>query len=230
MEPITLALIALGGVAILGGKRKSSRGVHAGGWAVKGKDDRAAMLNEIRSMSFHYSNEFGSMPLLADYLTVVGFRESNFNPSSVNKEIKTDPQNAARGLFGMRPETAFKSKNGLESLRSHPNTLLNPRWAFVTAVDHVWRACHAVDRKSGASTNYVAVRRWWGVPNLVHDFDLSESKSQSSLAKLEKAVFDCNKGYGTNVDPDFIWQSVQGWKNYPGMDVMKQVYGLTGNS
>ncbi len=228
MEPITLALIALSSVALLGGKRRSSSGVRAGGFAVKGKADRVAMLNEIRGMSIHYSNEFGSMPFLADYLTVVAFRESNFNPASINPEVKTNPQNAARGLFGMRPETAFKSKNGLESLRSNPNALLNPRWAFVTAVDHVWRACNTVYNKSGSSTNYVAVRRWWGRPHLVHDFNLDDSRSRSSLSKLEKAIFDCNKGYGTNIDPDFIWQTIPGWQNYPGMGVMLEVYGLGG--
>lgn len=229
MDPITLAFIALGGFAFLGGKRSGSA-VRQGGNATMGNAERGAMLNEIRSMSHHYSNKFGSMPLLADYLTVIGFRESNFNPASTNPGVKTNPENAARGLFGMRPRTAFKTKNGLEHLLPYPNTLLNPRWAFVTAVDHVWRACDAMDRKSGASADYAAVRRWWGTPHLVHDRDISDSRSKSSLAKLEKAITDCNNGYGTNIDPDFIWRPIQGWRNYPGMDVMRQVYGLAGNA
>lgn len=230
MEPITLALLALGGYAFIGGKR-SSKSVRAGGWAVKGKADRAAMLNEIRSMSFHYSSEFGSMPLLADYLTVIGFRESNFNPAVSNPEIKNNPQNAARGLFGMRPQTAFQKSNGLEGMLSHPNALLNPRWSFVCAVDGVWRACNRVSRELGATnTNYAAVRRWWGWPNLVTDFDLSDDRSQASLAKLEKAIDDVNRGYGTNIDPDFIWTTIRGWENYPGMAVMLKVYGLDRSS
>lgn len=226
MEPITLALLALGGFALLGGKRSSGGGVKSGGWAVKGKEDRAAMLNEIRSMSFHYSNEFGSMPLLADFLTVTAFRESNFNPAATNPEVKTNPANAARGLFGMRPKSVLRPDNGLEFLRSSPNVLLNPRWSFVCAVDHVWRACDKVYGKMGTGTNWTAVRRWWGYPSLVTDFDISDSRSKKSLSKLEKAIFDCNKGYGTNIDPDFIWQSIAGWQNYPGMGVMVDVYGL----
>jgi len=231
MEPVTLALLALGGYALIGGKRSSSRGVRASsGWAVKGREDRVAMLNEIRGMSFHYSNEFGSMPLLADYLTVIGFRESNFNPAAANPEIKKNPMNAARGLFGMRPETVFKKSNGLSHMRAHPNALLNPRWSFVCAVHHTWQACDTVARKLGVGTNYAAVRRWWGLPSKVTDFDLDDDFSRASLAKLEKAVTDVNRGYGTNIDPDFIWATIQGWQNYPGMDVMLQVYGLAGQS
>lgn len=187
------------------------------------------MLEEIRNMSLYYSGTFGSMPFLADYLVVIGFRESSFNPRAVNPQVKTDPLNAARGLFGMRPETAFKSKNGLEHMRSTPNALLDPRWAFVTAVDHVWRACDTVYRRSGASTNYAAVRRYWGYPSLVHDFDLNDPRSVANLERLEKAIFDCNDAYGTNIDPDFIWRPIEGWQNYPGMDVLKQVYGLGRN-
>ncbi len=227
MEPVTLALFALGGYAVLGGKRSSSsRGVKTSGFAVKGHTGRLEMLNEIRGMSLHYSNEFGSMPFLADYLTTIGFRESNFNPAAVNPEIKKNPMNAARGLFGMRPETAFKASNGLSFMRAHPNALLNPRWSFVCAVHHVWMACDRVFSKLGTGTNYVAVRRWWGRPHLVYDFDLVDARSRSSLIALEKAIHDCNRGYGTTMDPDFIWQTIQGWQNYPGMDVMLKVYGL----
>lgn len=239
MEPVTLALLALGGYAIVGGKRTPrSRGVKTSGWAVKGQEGRVAVLNEIRGMAFHYSNEFGSMPLLADFLTVTGFRESNFNPAAANPEIKNNPMNAARGLFGMRPETAFKSSNGLRFMRAHPNALLNPRWSFVCAVHHAWQACDKVFSTYGVGTNYAAVRRWWGWPVsktadgtlLVADFDISDSRSQASLEKLEKAIHDCNRGYGTTMDPDFIWATIQGWQNYPGMGVMLQVYGLEGEA
>lgn len=225
MEPITLALIALGGLALVGGGKKS-RGA-GGGWAIKGKEDRVRMINEIRNMSFYYSNRFGSMPYLADFMTVTAFRESNFNPNKANPEIEKNPMNAARGLFGMRPETAFTPSNGLEALRNSPNTLLNPRWAFVTAVNGVYRACDSVYRDSGRTANFAAVRRWWGYPSNVHDFDLTKQHSKDSLAKLEKAIDDCNDAYGTQIDPDFIWRPISGWKNYPGMGIMLSEYGLT---
>lgn len=225
MEPITLALLALGGLAFVGAKPRRGKS-SSGGWAIKGKEDRRRMLNEIRNMSFYYSNRFGSMPYLADFLTVTAFRESNFNPNKANPEIKTNPMNAARGLFGMRPETAFASSNGLTSMRARPNTLLNPKWAFATAVSGVFRACDSVDRKSGRTADFAAVRRWWGYPSNVHDFDLQKQHSQESLAKLEKAIDDCNDGYGTQIDPDFIWRPISGWKNYPGMGIILQAYGL----
>lgn len=228
MDPVTLAILALGGVALLGGKKSASRSgsVASGGFAVRGKADRASMLNEVRNMSFHYSNRFGSMPRLADFLTVTAFRESNFNPEAINPEVKTNPANAARGLFGMRPETAFKESNGLLFMRNHPNALLHPRWAFVCAVDHVWRACSATMRKSETTANFAAVRRWWGWPVLVHDFDLENSKSRASAEKFEKATNDCNRAYGTNINPNFVWGPIQNWENYPGMETMLGIYGL----
>ena len=227
MDPFTLAVLAVGGLALLGGGRKGgkSSGGASGSGATKGKAERAAMLNEIRAMSFHYSNQFNSMPVLADYMVTIGFRESNFNPDVANPEIQSNPSNAARGLFGMRPQTAFQKANGLEHMRSRPNALLDPRWAFVTAVWGVHAACNRA-AKAGHTPNYAAVRRWWAYPSLTTDYSLSKEKSVSNLKKLEKAIVDVNAGYGTKINPNFIWAPVRGWKNYPGMQTMLKVYGL----
>jgi len=226
MEPTTLALIAIGGAALLGGKGGGGRAGSSSGWAIKGKEGRAKMLNEVRNMSFYYSKTFNSMPLLADYLTVVGFIESNFNPAATNPEVKSNPMNAARGLFGMRPETAFKNSNGLKGMRSSPNTLLNPRWAFVTAVDYVAQGCYQVDRDLNRGTNFAAVRRWWARPALIKDFDYSGEHSKVNLQRFQDGIASVNKAYGTNVNPEFIWQTISGWRNYPGMDTMRKAYGL----
>lgn len=220
MDPITLALLALGGMAFT--RRPRPRATRAGGASVE--VDRRKVLNEIRNMSFFYSNTFNSMPGLADFLTVVGFREANFNPNVVNSEIKTNP-NAARGIFGFRPEGILKKSNGLEHLLRTPNVLLNPRWSFVCAVFHIWDACERLDDE-GLIPNYAAIRRWWGKPAYVYDYDLEHQYSRDNLSRFEKAILDCNRIYNTSIDPDFIWKPILQWENYPGMKTMLQVYGL----
>lgn len=228
MDPVTLAAIALGGAVLFGGKKKRrSSGVSGGGWAVRGDEDRVYWLNEVRSMSHWYSNQYNSMPFLADYMTVVGFIESRFNPATINPEIKDNP-NAARGLFGIRPETAFKTKNGLKAMRAYPNALLNPRWAFVTALFSIWQACDAVHRKGSGVADWASIRRWWGYPSKVHDFNFDDPYSAGNLERFEEGLHGCNAEFGTNIDPDFVWQKVQGWNNYPGMQTMIQSFGLQG--
>lgn len=226
MEPITLAAIALGGAVLLGGKRKRGTSVHSGGWGVKGSEDRVYWLNEIRSMSHWYSNQYG-MPFMADYLTVVGFIESNFNPSATNKK-DPNPANAARGLFGMRPDTAFQEKYGLQSMNPYPNALWNPRWAFVTAVHHIWFACTRVYDVQSGVVDWAAIRRWWGIPIRVHDFNFEHSYSTGNLGRFEAGLHKCNEAYGTNIDPDFVWQKIQGWQNYPGLATMMKAFQLQG--
>ncbi len=235
MNPLVIAAgIALGGAVLLGGKKKTKRrstsagtGVYSGSWAVKGNEDRRHWLNEIRSMSQWYSNRYESMPFLADYLTVVGYIESNFNPAAVNKG---DPNqaNAARGLGGMRPETAFKEKYGTANMAQYPNALLNPRWAFVMSVHHIWWACTRVyDRQSGV-VDWAAIRRWWGIPERVHDFNFDYDYSQGNLERFEAGLHKCNDAYGTNIDPDFVWVKIKGWDRYPGIAAMIDAFDLEG--
>jgi len=228
MDPLTLAALAVGGLFLLGGKKGGGGSSSSKKWAVKGPEDRRQWLNEIRSMSYWYSNTYGSMPHLADYLTVVGFIESRFNPAATNPEVKTNPMNAARGLFGARPKTAFKESNGLEYMRQYPNALLNPKWAFVTATFSVWQACNAVDREGSGVADWASIRRWWGFPSKVHDFNFDDPWSYGNLERFEAGLHKCNEQYGTGIDPDFVWQKVRGWDNYPGMPVMIKVFGLEG--
>ena len=224
LDPITLAVLALGSVVILGGGKKRRR-APSGVRAVIGEEDRRYWLNEIRNMSEWASREFGMMPNLANFLTVIGFRESNFNPAIANPEIKTNPMNASRGLFGERPRTAFKKANGLEHLRQQPNLLLDPTWAFVMAVDHIYRAYRAVVREGSGMPDWLAARRWWALPYLVHDFDEGYTESEDIRERLEEATFDVNAAYGTNIDPDFIWRPIEA-EGYPGIEVMLASFGL----
>jgi len=221
-----MILLSAASLFVLKGKKGYSAHGSTSGPATTGGKSRRENLNMIRDMSYWYSNEFNSMPYLADYLTIVGFRESNFVPTARNPEIETNPRNAARGLFGMRPGGVFTSDNGLGYLMDHPNTLYNPRWAFVTAVDYIYRGCKAVNREKSGVTDWAAIRRWWALPILIHDFDYNKERSQENLKRLRKSITDCNNTYGTTISPDFIWQKVANWDRYPGLKVMMHAYGL----
>jgi len=247
MDPVTLIALALGGVALLGGKKKTSLSTPQGSSTAFVRDEdqmspvddapdqnlsdqemRYFWLSEIRNMSNWYSNEFGSMPLLADYLTVVGFIESRFNPSAANPQIETNYENAARGFFGIRPHTAFKSANGLTFMRQTPDALYNPRWSFVIATFLIWQACNDVRQRGSGEADWAAVRRWWGYPSKVHDFGYEDPWSEQNTMKLERGIDQCNEKYGTDIDPDFIWRRVEGWENYPGIEIMIKSFGLSG--
>lgn len=232
MEPVTLAIIAAAGLLLASGKKKgrpSGGGSYRERFRVDSKEERIAVMNDIRSMSAWYSNEFGSMPFLADFLTVTAFRESRFNPAAFNQEVATNPNKtmglSALGLFGQRPDFMFKKANGLESLKSKPYLIHNPKWAFVTAVYHIWDADQTAISKSGREADWAAVRRWWGYPSKVDDFDMMDEFSQKSAMRFEEAIHDCNSSYGTNIDPDFMWMPVES-DGYPGMDVMLKAFGL----
>lgn len=226
MEPVTLAALAAAGLLILSGKKKSGGSyVPVERFRAKTREDRVRYLNEIRSMSIWYSKTFDSMPYLADYLTVVAYIESRFNPAAANPEIKRNPTNAARGLFGQRPQYMFKEENGLEALKGRPNLIHDPRWAFVTAVFHIWDADQTVIRRAGREADWASIRRWWGYPSKIYDFDLLEEFSQKSLAKFQDGIAGVNEDYGTDIDPNFVWMPVES-AGYPGMDVMIKAFGL----
>lgn len=218
IDPLTLAAI-FGGLLFFGGRKKGGSSVSAGGgFGVTGPEDRLAWLNGIRGMSFWVTDTYNTMPGLADFLTVVGFAESRFNPSAANPEISTN-WNAARGLFGMRPSTA--------ELDAEPDLLFNPYWAFVTAVDHAAKAIKAIEREQSGVPNWMAIRRWWAIPSLVHDFNEDKTKSGEVRGRFERAIFDCNAEYGTSIDPNFIWfETYLG--GYPGRTELMRVLNLIG--
>jgi len=225
MDPITLAALAAAGLLVLSGGKRSGGSAPVEKFRAKTRADRIKYLDEIRSMSTWYSNTFGSMPYLADYLTVVAYIESRFNPAAANPEIKRNPMNAARGLFGQRPQYMFKEENGLEALKSRPNLIHNPKWAFVTAVFHIWDADRTVIRQTNREADWASIRRWWGYPSKIYDFDLLEEFSQRSLANLQDGIAGVNSDYGTDIDPNFVWIPVES-AGYPGMDVMIKAFGL----
>lgn len=238
MDPITLAALAFGGLFLTRGKkrRSSSGGVSkvqgslVAGFVPWSKDEitdaeRRIVLAEIRNMAQFVTERYGMMPGLSDYLTVVGFIESRFNPWAANPQIKTDPYNAARGPFGMRPKTAFKKANGLTHLRDYPFTLYSIRWSFVAAVDDIARAARATYEKGTGDADWAATRRWWGYPSKVHDFNYEDPYSAGNTERFEEGLHKCNDQFQTGIDPDFIWEKVRA-ENYPGIEYLMYDFGL----
>ena len=230
MEPVTMAALLFGGALLLGGKKRSrSRGT----MSLRVDQERShaqrmQMLNQIRSMANWSSQKWGMMPFLADYLTAVAYWETRFNETKVNPEYyksKAGRKNAARGLFQMRPNSAFRDSNNLLPLLSKPNLLLDPRWAFVTALDYIAQGDKRSWEKSGRESNWLAIRRWWRRPALLHDYGEQQDEAKSVHRKLVDAIEGVNREYGQNIDEDFIYMPVQ-VGGYPGIWTTMPAFGL----
>jgi len=224
-----MAALLFGGALVLGGsKRRRSRGISISIDQKRTHDQRVQMLLRIRDMARWSSQKWGMMPHLDDYLTAVGYWESRFNETKVNPEYyksSAGRKNAARGLFQMRPNSAFRRQNGLLPLLSRPNLLLDPRWAFVTAVDYIAQGNKRSWEKSGRAANWLAIRRWWRLPSLLHDYDESDPEAWAVHRKLLEAIEGVNREYGQDINEDFIYTSVD-VGGYPGVQTIMPAFGL----
>jgi hypothetical protein len=210
MEPITLALLALGGLTVLGrGKSSSTR---AGGDVFKGDQESARQY--IIQVGDYIQNRYGAMPGLTNFLLAVAYWESRFKS---NAQAGTS-RNSARGLTQLRADSAFRSSNNLVHLRNQPNLLLHPTWNLILAADYAARAAErAADQ--GRQIDWLAVRRWWRLPSLLLDFDESKSSSSSVREHLEESLSK------VGVSPDFMYETVHrgGW---PGAILVLKDFGL----
>ena len=127
--------------------------------------DRTIMLEEIREVVAYLESQFGRMPGLADFLVVLAYRESNFNPNVTGAGSRA---NAARGLYQMRPGTVFKSRWGTEGLP--PDIIYDPIVSTAFAISHIKDAARR-SAAEGRAADWFAIRRWWGFPNRIHDHD-----------------------------------------------------------
>lgn len=224
-----MAALAFGSLFLVRKKKRRSSGSSSSSsievpWAFVAEtyEERAMVMMEIQNMARWVSDRYGMMPLLSEYLTVIGFRESRFNPSLA----ASSKPNAAIGLFQMQPETAFTAKNGLKEMLPYSDVLFNIRWSFVMAVDGVARAAFTVTSRDA---DWLSARRWWNRWSLANDFDESNPISKGVRERLEKAITDCNEAFGTGIDPDFIWQPIQA-NNYPGVEQLLYDFGLNPNN
>lgn len=206
MDPITIALIALGALAIArtpGGSSPRADVI-----------DRNLEARRIADRATFISNRFDTMPGLDTFLLAVAYTESRFNPSAQNGT----GSNAARGWFQMRPQSAFRPNNGLEHLRHNPDLLKNRNWAVVTATDYAAQAAEKAI-KQGWQPNWAAVRRYWAYPSLLDDWHNEKSRSKTNKRNFEKALDKIG------VPRSFMMQPVR-LGGYPNAIVVAKSFGL----
>lgn len=210
MGALSITFIA-GTVILLAASKGKKRRTYA---KKKFTGDREEIRQWVYNNAKAYSEEYGVFPGLEDFLMGVGYRESRFTPTAQNGTER----NSARGLFQMRPDSAFRSTNGLTHLREKPELLLEKEWAMVTAIDYIARAAER-SKQEGIPIDFMAVRRWWALPKLLWDKDLESSRSQSIQ---ENFPDDVAKGGG---DPDVLDKIVR-IENYPGIEETAKFFGV----
>jgi len=158
MEPVTIALL-LSGAFLLRPKKKGGGGGGAVTW-----NPKYANRQQEQAQIFQMGRRIeamGILPGFAYFLIPCAFIESRFNPAAQNG---TSP-NAARGWFGMRPESAFNWKNGLTHLATQqPNLLKNKAWAVAMAADYTYRLIR-YNTRPGQKVTWKDIRRGWGIPS-----------------------------------------------------------------
>ena len=175
MEPITIGLIALGGLALMRGSGGSSRSAPIATFTST-EEEREMMWDLARRVE-----AFGALPGFAEFLLPSAQIESRFHPGAQNG----NDSNAARGWFGMRPRTAFNSKSGLKSYAtSRPNLLKNRAWAVATAADLTRRLVPY--GYSGQVVTWRAIRRGWYNHTKVPDD--SSNWSQGNWNQFRNAI------------------------------------------
>jgi hypothetical protein len=176
MEPITLGLIALGGLALMKGGSRGGSSAAPIATFTSAQEEKQMMWDLA-----HKVEAFGALPGFAEFLLPCGYIESRFHPGAQNGN---DP-NAARGWFGMRPRSAFNSKSGLKSYAtSRPNLLKNRAWAVATAADYTRRLVPY--GYSGQVVTWRAIRRGWKFPSKVPDD--SSDWSQRNWNQFRNAI------------------------------------------
>lgn len=102
-------------------------------------------------------------PGFAEFATAVAWTESRHNPGAMNKS--SPPENAARGLYQLRPKSAFNWRNGLEDLQDDQELLFDPSWATATAADYA-RRLSTYYADEGQRLTWADLRRGWKYPKL----------------------------------------------------------------
>jgi|GEM_PF-5076109 len=103
-------------------------------------------------------------PGFAEFAVATSRIESGHNPNAMNKSSAFE--NAARGLYQIRPKSAFSWRNGLEHLQDQPELLFDPSWATAVAADYAKRLVD-VYADPGQRVTWADLRRGWKYPKLV---------------------------------------------------------------
>jgi|GEM_PF-3950156 len=220
ISPATIAIGAAAAAVALSSKPKSgvrktaSRRKGSYDFGTKSNPNREAARQFIIDASRYVSRRYETMSGLDAFLAGTAWKESRYNAFVQNGTSR----NSARGLFQLRADSAFRSNNGLEHLRNQPDLLLDPVWNFVMAVDYAARGIERANQKGG-DPDWLAIRRWWAYPHLVHDYDEQNSRSKSIgdnfPSDLRKAGFSPNDAF-----------RAARYGNYPGVYPIGKTFGL----
>lgn len=110
----------------------------------------------------YFSDGFG------EYLRVVCYTEARGNPNAGSDAYS----NAARGPFGLRPQSAWDAKSYTDLSADQIKSLKSLPWAVAQAAAYANRLYSYTD--PGQTMTALALRRGWAFPRLVSDMDNSE--------------------------------------------------------
>lgn len=210
MDPITLAALAFLGLGILGrGGRKSTP-------SFPSKLSRNEMANYVYQAGTHISKKYNTFPDLNLFFITIAWWESRFDHDAINPE---GGPNAARGLFQLRPKSAFTKGNGLYGLLGKPNLLLNPNWAIVTAYDYARRGAQSAMR-DGINPDMIAIKRWWRLPKNVDDVNFQNKDSKISLSAYKETLGKLG------IPQSFMNKKVNIGKNPPSAATLAKEFNL----
>lgn len=149
--------------------------------------------SQIRSIAAPLE-QFAHWPNLGNYLAAISYIESRGNPKAGSSAY----DNAARGWFGMRPESAKTAKYGF----SDPNILKDPVHAVVFAADYAKRLIPFA--AEGQMIDWLAIRRGWAYPSKVDDVNDPGYKDQLATG-LSKVGLPREFMYLPAFPPGFQW-------------------------
>ncbi len=199
MIPI-LVLLAIGifGPALLKGAPKLPGGNDGGGNGGNGGGNNggggnggtykptSAVRNANRTLIAGWAAHFEdalNMPGLGAFLDQQAYGESRFNHRAVNKTDKGKP-NAARGVFQIRPKSAFRGQAG-KNVVANPQALFDMRVQIAAILRYIdsmknYHGGHGRDR-----IDWLAVKRGMGYPSHVSDFDEVKERSKKVRARMQ---------------------------------------------
>lgn len=140
---------------------------------------------------------------LGDFFAGVAWIESRGNPKAGSSF-----GNAARGLLGMRPESARVYDLGMDG-----DALKDPNTALALGTWYIHRCIPMAD--PGQEIDWLAFRRCWGYPRDVDDVDHPGYRDQFARG------LQC-----AGVDPSFMYKKAIRWNyRWPGIDAVLAAVG-----
>jgi hypothetical protein len=186
----TWSIAALAAAAVLLATRKASA---AASFTVpeKARDALAGNTAELIAQAATRLQDAGTDGAWwRDFFLVTAYLESRGNPLACNESEGpcTDFSNNARGLFGLRPDSAFVGVMADRNI--YPASLLyTPIYSFAGAIGYLARVTsNPAYRGNLDAITMFAARRSWAFPSLLDDVDLTHARSQAIAQYLPETA------------------------------------------